>query len=62
MIRELVHAEVPYVVIELDPDRAAQIRAMRDDMLVIEADATKDESLDEAHIWTARGLRPVRTT
>lgn len=56
VIRELVHAEVPYVVIEQDPDRAAQIRAMRDDMLVVEADATKDESLDEAHIWTARGL------
>jgi voltage-gated potassium channel len=56
VIRELVHAEVPYVVIEQDPDRAVQIRAMRDDMLIVEADATKDESLDEAHIWTARGL------
>lgn len=56
VIRELVHAEVPHVVIEQDPDRVAQIRAMRDDLLVVEADATKDESLDEAHIWTARGL------
>jgi voltage-gated potassium channel len=44
------------VVIEQDPDRAEQIRSMREDILVVEADATRDESLDEAHIWTARGL------
>jgi voltage-gated potassium channel len=56
VIRELIHAGVPYVVIEQDPDRAHEIRSMRDDMLVVEADATRDESLDEALIWTARGL------
>ncbi len=56
VMRELIHADVPYVVIEQDPDRAEQIRSMRDDILVVEADATRDETLDEAHIWTARGL------
>ena len=56
VIRELIHADVPYVVIEQDFDRAEQIRSMREDILVVEADATRDESLDEAHIWTARGL------
>lgn len=56
VMRELIHAGVPYVAIEQDPERAEQIRSMRDDILVVEADATRDESLDEAHIWTARGL------
>lgn len=56
VMRELIHAGVPYVVIEQDSDRAEQIRSMRDDILVVEADATRDESLDEARIWTARGL------
>lgn len=56
VMRELIHANVPYVVIEQDADRAEQIRAMRDDIVVVEADATRDETLDEAHIWTARGL------
>ncbi len=56
VMRELIHAGVPYVVIEQDPDRAEQIRSMGDDILVVEADATRDESLDEARISTARGL------
>lgn len=56
VIREFVHSDVPFVVIEQNGERAAQIRALHDDLLVLEADATRDESLDEACIWTARGL------
>lgn len=56
VIKELVHADVPYVVIDIAPDRAERIRSMGEDILVLEADATRDETLDEARIWTARGL------
>ncbi len=56
VMRELIHEGVPYVVIEQDPARAEEIRSLLDDVLIVEADATRDESLDEAHIWTARGL------
>ncbi len=56
VIREMVYADVPFVVIEQNPDRAARIRSMGEDILVLEADATRDETLDEALIWTARGL------
>ncbi len=56
VIRELIHADVPYVVIDIAPDRAEQVGAMREDVLVLEADATRDETLDEARVGTARGL------
>ena len=56
VIKELIHADTPYVVIDVASDRAELVRSMSDEVLVLEADATRDETLDEARIWTARGL------
>ncbi len=56
VIRELAAAGEPYLVIERDPDRAEALREAYPEVLVLEADATKDESLVEARIGAARGL------
>lgn len=56
VVKELVKSRVPYVVIEHDPDRAEQIRELDEGALVLEADATHDETLVTARIGTAHGL------
>ena len=52
--RELVHAGQPVVVIDIEP--ASLDRARRDGLLVVEGDATSDDTLRLAGIQRARGL------
>ncbi|MDP2471208.1 MAG: potassium channel protein, partial [Candidatus Palauibacterales bacterium] len=54
--RELQAAGKEYVVIEREGDRTEALRAEIPDVLVVEADATRDESLIDARIGTAAGL------
>lgn len=56
VIHELVAADVPYVVIERDEDRSRRVRDADSDALVLEADATRDETLETAGIPSARAL------
>src|SRR6185369_1168385 len=51
---ELHHAGVPFVVVDIEPDRAE--RAMMSGMLAVAADSTRDETLREVGIERARGL------
>src|SRR6476469_1110302 len=51
---ELSHAGVPFVVVDIDPDRAE--RAMLAGMLAVAADSTHDETLRLVGIERARGL------
>src|SRR5262252_462625 len=51
---ELQHAGVPFVVVDIDPDRVE--RAMVSGMLAVAADSTRDETLHEVGIDRARGL------
>src|SRR5439155_17481295 len=51
---ELQHSGVPFVVVELDPDRAEH--AMMAGMLAANADATRDDTLRLVGIEKARGL------
>jgi voltage-gated potassium channel len=56
VIRELIESETPFLVIERSTERADVLRNEFPDVLVLEADATKDESLVSGRIGTARGL------
>lgn len=56
VIRELTEAGSPYLVVERSAERAESVRREFPDALVLEADATKDETLVIARIGTARGL------
>jgi voltage-gated potassium channel len=51
---ELQHAGVPFVVVDIDPDRVE--KAMLSGMLAVAADSTRDEALREVGIERARGL------
>jgi voltage-gated potassium channel len=51
---ELNHAGVPFVVVDIDPDRVE--RAMLAGMLAVAADSTHDETLRLVGIERARGL------
>jgi voltage-gated potassium channel len=51
---ELQHAGVPFVVVDIDPDRVE--KAMISGMLAVAADSTRDETLREVGIERARGL------
>src|SRR4051794_16133884 len=51
---ELQHAGVPFVVVDIDPDRVE--RAMLAGMLAVAADSTHDQTLRLAGIERARGL------
>jgi voltage-gated potassium channel len=51
---ELLHAGVPFVVVDKDPDRVE--RAMLAGMLAVAADSTRDETLRQVGIEHARGL------
>ena len=57
VIRELQASDVPYVVVEHDPDRVELVQDEIDpDALVLESDATRDETLEEANLREAWGL------
>jgi voltage-gated potassium channel len=51
---ELLHAGVPFVVVDIDPDRVE--RAMLAGMLAVAADSTHDQTLHMVGIERARGL------
>ena len=51
---ELQHAGVPFVVVDIDPERVE--RAMLAGMLAVAADSTRDETLRQVGIERARGL------
>jgi voltage-gated potassium channel len=51
---ELQHAGVPFVIVDISPDRVE--RAMLDSMLAVVADSTRDETLRQVGIERARGL------
>src|SRR5215831_4851902 len=51
---ELSHAGVPFVIVDINPDRIE--RAMRAGMLGVVADSTRDETLRLVNIDRARGL------
>ncbi len=56
IVAEMKTAGVPYVVVDIDQERAEEVRQTDDDALVLVADATRDESLTQAGIDRARGL------
>lgn len=51
---ELQHAGVPFLVVDIDPERVE--RASAAGMLAVTADSTRDETLRQAGIERARGL------
>ena len=51
---ELERARVPFVMVDRDPERVE--RAMRSGMLAVNADSTRDQTLEEAGVRRARGL------
>jgi voltage-gated potassium channel len=57
---ELHHAGVPFVVVDIDPDRVE--RAMITGMLAVAADSTRDETLHMVGIERARGLVAALST
>jgi voltage-gated potassium channel len=56
VVRELAAARVPYVAVDRDPRRAELVREIDPEALVLEADATRDETLEQAGVRRARGL------
>jgi voltage-gated potassium channel len=56
VVRELAAARVPYVAVDRDPRRAELVRDIDAEALVLEADATRDETLEQAGVRRARGL------
>ena len=56
VVRELTEADAPYLVVEHSAERAEYLLREFPDALVLEDDATKDETLVVARIGTARGL------
>ncbi len=57
---ELAHAGVPFIVVDMLPDRAEQ--AMRAGMLAVAADSTRDETLRQVGVERARGLVAALST
>src|SRR5260370_491277 len=51
---ELQHAGVPFVVVDIGPERAE--RAIHDGLLAVAADSTRDETLSQVGIDPAPGL------
>ncbi|TFG62955.1 MAG: potassium channel protein [Gemmatimonadales bacterium] len=56
IVAELKAAGVPYLIIDRDAERAEQLRRADEQVLVLVADSTKDETLVEGRIGVARGL------
>ena len=57
---ELKHADVPFVVVDIDPERVE--RAMQTGMLAVAADSTHDDTLRQVGIERARGLVAALST
>ena len=57
--RELARRPVPFVILEINDAKAARYQ---NDSLVLVGDATKEQTLHEAHIERARGLVAATTT
>lgn len=55
VVEELAAEDEPFVVIEQDPDSIEQVRQLAD-VLYVQGDATRDETLREAGIERARAL------
>jgi voltage-gated potassium channel len=51
---ELKHAHVPFIVVDIRPERAEQ--AIAEGMLAVAADSTRDETLRQVGVERARGL------
>lgn len=56
VVAEMAAARVPFVVIDSNPQRIAMLRERFPDVLSLEDDATKEETLRAAGIERARGL------
>ncbi len=56
VVIEMIKARMPYVVIDRDPECAEEVRELDEHALVIEDDATRDDTLVAAGIGGARGL------
>ncbi len=56
IILHLAQHDIPFVIIDNDPEIIDQIRAHKDDLLYIHADATMDETLLNAGIKNAEAL------
>lgn len=56
VVAEMKTAGVPYVVVDIDRERAEDVRQADEDALVLVGDATRDETLAQAGIERARGL------
>ena len=56
VVREMVHAGYPLVVIEKDEERARKLEEEYPTVLVLAGDSTKERTLDQASVQTARGL------
>ena len=56
VIKELISSDIPYVVIERNPDKADRVRDLDEEALILEADATHDETLLLARVGYAKGL------
>ncbi|SPF38516.1 hypothetical protein SBA4_2160003 [Candidatus Sulfopaludibacter sp. SbA4] len=57
---ELRHAGVPFVVVDIGPDRVE--RAIHEGMLAVAADSTRDDTLRQVGIERARGLVAALST
>lgn len=56
VVKEMVEAEIPFVVIEREPGRINQLLDLHSDALIIEGDATREGTLISAQVEKARGL------
>lgn len=56
VIKELVQSHTPYVVIEKSDEAAEAVRRIDEKALIVEGDATLDDTLVAARIGQARGL------
>ncbi len=54
--KELADSRIPYVVIDHDEENIEQIRHIDPNAIIMDADATKDDTLYRAGIMRARGL------
>lgn len=54
--RELLQTRTPFVIIELDPDRAAALHQLDERILAIAGDASETDVLERAQVARARGL------
>ncbi len=56
VVAEMVQAGHPFVVVENSPDRIARLRDSYPEALIVEGDATREQTLHNARVDTALGL------